>query len=96
MFHSGSSSDNKEKAKSWKLSPLLTKDSMLAIRSGIPLALQSKKRKRNLNPKSTSEKSVKESKVKGDLGIRKDLTLPTAPTAGEDNVFQVTCTVIRA
>lgn len=53
--------------------------SMLAIRSGVPLALQGKKRKRNSNNNN---------KKRPELEVRKDLTLPTAPTAGEDNVFQ--------
>ena len=81
---------------------------MLAIRSGIPLALQARKRRRGTKDYSTPAGSSSTSSSasagvggptsrkrnstggskKGDLGVRKDLTLPTAPTAEEDNVFQ--------
>eukprot|EP00094_Tigriopus_californicus_P007796 TCALIF_07508-PA protein Name:"Similar to Zfp26 Zinc finger protein 26 (Mus musculus)" AED:0.37 eAED:0.37 QI:0/0/0/0.37/1/1/8/0/1106 len=72
-------------------------DQMLAIRSGIPLALQTKKRKRTKDDPPECENSISTTKMpaspvssskKGDLGIRKDLTLPSAPKPGEDNVFQ--------
>ena len=46
-----------------------------------------KKRKRSSNPESESFGSIE--KKKRDLEVRKDLTLPTAPAAGVDNVFQV-------
>jgi hypothetical protein len=46
-----------------------------------------KKRKRSSNP--DFETSCSKEKKKRDLEVRKDLTLPTAPTAGVDNVFQV-------
>ncbi len=57
---------------------------MLAIRSGVPLALQNKRKRKKLK-----DFPLKISSKKGDLGVRKDLTLPSAPTPGEDNVFRV-------
>lgn len=64
-------------------------DQMLAIRSGISLLLQSKKRKRTKEDATdVGNHSPSSSSKKGDLGIRKDLTLPSAPKPGEDNVFQ--------
>lgn len=66
---------------------------MLAIRSGIPLALQGRKRRRGTRDFSPSGPTARKrnstgGSKKGDLGVRKDLTLPTAPTAEEVNVFQ--------
>ena len=69
-----------------------SKDAMLAIRSGIPLALQNKRRRQNksLEKRRASPSSATSAGPKrGEVGVRKDLTLPSAPTPGEDNVFTV-------
>ena len=71
-------------------------DSMLAIRSGIPLALQRKQRKMRKSSSSpaasTSQQQQQQQqqpqRKKSDLGIRKDLTLPTAPSVSGANLFQ--------
>ena len=76
-------------------------DHMLAIRSGIPLHRRQRHQSAcdtqsvGGSPKSPlrtantrTRKSTGGNKRSDHLGIRKDLTLPTAPTAEEDNVFQ--------
>ena len=86
-------------------------DNMLAIRSGIPLALQNKairsgepigpfqnKRKRKSQASQDSGKSKKRASIsgkKGDLEVRKDLTIESQKTVDSpdlmiDNVFSVT------
>ena len=86
---------NNHPSTSKAFSPFRGEGNMLAIRSGIPLALQGRKRRRGTKdypPNSSGPTARKRNSTggskKGDLGVRKDLTLPTAPTAEEDNVFQ--------
>ena len=46
-------------------------------------------KKRKTSSSAEGESCGSKEKKKRDLEVRKDLTLPTAPTAGVDNVFQV-------
>lgn len=59
-------------------------DRMLAIRSGVPLALQNKKKKQSKKQSETTS-----GVGKGDFGVRKDLTLPSAKSStSQVNVFE--------
>lgn len=68
---------------------------MLTIRSSLQQSGR-KRRGESLSASPSDAFSLRRRHLTGDgakradhLGIRKDLTLPSAPTAGEDNVFQV-------
>ncbi|XP_040568391.1 uncharacterized protein [Lepeophtheirus salmonis] len=74
--HSNSSVNN-------NCSSLLT-SGRTSIPTGEPLSLR--KKKTNLS-KPPSQKNI-DGNRKGDLEVRKDLTLPSAPSDGGDNVFQ--------